>query len=189
MFIIFLLDKVIYIIYDIINYDLQKYLEKKIMNSKIKLFDDIKWAYEYTLKTYLKLNQKSKNDLTEQDLNEIYEYAGIHIAFFITWIVKNDYQSDLFTYDSIQKLRSEKINGIVFLKEYCDGKLASDMIKDEIISFVSTIYDDNYFKNHYAKWVMNELNDLPFEFGWNWDDYNNYEHYLNKLIKNYLNSK
>lgn len=151
------------------------------MEQRLKLYDDVAWSYEYTLKTYMKTNRKSMGELTEADKAEIYEWAGIHIAFFITWLVNNDFQSDYFSSDSIQQLKSEEITGIEFLKEYCDGKLVSDMIKDDVIPFVSNIYNERYFNNHYAKWVMTVLNDLPLEFGWNWDDCHEYEKYLTTI--------
>lgn len=52
------------------------------MNNKLVLFDDIDWSYEYTLTNYLKLNKKQTDELTNSDYSEIYECAGIHIAFF-----------------------------------------------------------------------------------------------------------
>lgn len=137
------------------------------MEEKLKLYDDISWSYEYALNTYIKLSKKEISELTDSDYSEIYECAGVHIAFFITWLVKKNYQSNFFTDDAVQKLRNEEIKGTDFLKEYCDGKLVSDMMKDEIIPFVNKFYNDRYFNMHYVPWVMKILHDLPLEFGWN----------------------
>lgn len=94
----------------------------------------------------------------------------------------------MFTQDSVQRLRKEEITGIEFLKKYCDGKLVSDMLKDEIIPFVTSFYNKNYLKQ-YAHWVMTVLHDIPLEFRWDWTDYRKYEKYLSNKYRNHIQSE
>lgn len=158
------------------------------MESNIILYDDVEWYYEYALNNYLKLNKKEIGNLTYNDKKYIYEWAGNHIAFFITWIVKRNYQSDFFPSFAVEALRTEKITGIEFLHDYCDGKIVSDMIIDGIIPFMNKFYNKNYLKKHYAHWVMTVLNDLPLEFEWNWNDCHKYEKYLTRRYNSHVRS-
>lgn len=55
------------------------------------------------------------------------------------------------------------------------------MLKVEVNKVVSKFYDEDYFRNYYVMWVMEEICDLPFEFGWDWNEYHGYETYLDDI--------
>ena len=132
----------------------------------------------------------------DEDRRKIYEYAGMHIAFFLTWIIKHKFDSGLwngFTVsfgdcangsEALEALRNEKITGSDFLIEYCDNIFDGEMLSDEIYPFVKDFYE-NDMKKVYSDWAMdNGL--LPLDFEWSWKDYHSFEKILDREYVTYL---
>lgn len=57
--------------------------------------DKAEWQYDSAQKEYCEKFGKTPDSLTEQEQDIIWEYAGNHIAFFITWLVRHDYLGEM----------------------------------------------------------------------------------------------
>lgn len=150
-------------------------------------FDKAEYYYEDALKAYCHMYGKKESDLTDNERNEIMRYAGNHIGFFITWVIRRGHLGDLHKEDpddmaAAEKVKSGEMLGVDFLLEYCDGRLYPEDMSDEIISFAVRFYE-RYFK-HYSNFVVSKLDDLPLEFIGTWEDYLAFEPTLDRLYKN-----
>lgn len=159
--------------------------------NRFKLYDDAEWYFEKALANYIFDYQKSETSLTDEDYKIINEYAGNHIAYFITWIIKNKFESDFFAEtlnvsESVEAVRNETMTGADFLFEHCDGKLDGEMLSAEILPFVDWFYEKYYFNQYYVDWVIRVLDDLPLEFQWSWEDYHSFEKVLNRRYEIYI---
>ncbi len=57
--------------------------------------DKAEWQYDSAMKEYCEATGKKQEELTPADEVTIWEYAGNHIAFFITWLTRHDLLGDL----------------------------------------------------------------------------------------------
>lgn len=158
------------------------------------LYDNTEWYFEKALAAYLCGEQKREDSLTAEDYRIISECAGNHIAFFLTWVVKHHYESDLFASvsggaEALEALRSESMTGAEFLLTHCDGKLDGEMLCEEILPFVDHFYQKFYFRRHYVHWVMTVLHDLPLEFRWSWEDYYSFAKVIDQRYKVFVNNQ
>ena len=142
------------------------------------IYDSIDWYYIRAIEVYKETDKKNDKNLTKNDYDEIRERASVHIAFFVTWLIKHDYLNDIFPIEDIKRLCDEKISGIDFIRKHCEEKIVRKMIRKDILSFMDDFYNEYYFSEKYVPWVINVINDLPLEFGWNWDDYYEYEKFV-----------
>ena len=155
-----------------------------------KLYDNADWYYEEALKHYCFAKKKDVSALSDEDFSEVEKWSGMHIAMFMTWIVRHNFESGLFSRingaeDALADLRAERITGSDFLEDYCDGKLHSENLSEGIIPFLEDFYGE-YFKPFYTDWVIDGIFDLPFEFGWDWEEYHQLEELLDERYNDYL---
>ncbi|MDE6568056.1 MAG: hypothetical protein K2K70_10050, partial [Lachnospiraceae bacterium] len=122
--------------------------------------DKAEYQWESALEEYCNIHGIAQEDLDLDNLDtevedEIWEYAGNHIAIFITWLAKHDFlQTEFFTPKELDVLKEEKISAVSFLMEYCDGTLARDMLKEEILDFVDEYYEgDNGYYSDYCDFI------------------------------------
>ncbi|MDE7294637.1 MAG: hypothetical protein K2N72_09470 [Oscillospiraceae bacterium] len=149
-------------------------------------FDKAEYYFEDAMRSYCELYGKNEADLTDGDYEEIMKYAGNHIGFFITWVIRRGqlgsmHRSNPDAMAAAEKVKTGEMLGIDFLMEYCDGRLYPEDMFDETVSFAVKIYDD-YFRI-YSEFVINELYDLPLEFIGSWEDYLAFEPVLDRLYK------
>lgn len=150
-------------------------------------FDKAEYYFEDALKNYCYMFDKNESDLTDKDHNEIMRYAGNHIGFFITWVIRRGHIGDMHKEDPVEAAAVEKVKngemlGIDFLMEYCDGRLYPEDMSDEMVSFAARFYE-RYF-GYYSDFVVRKLDDLPLEFIGSWEDYLAFEPTLDRLYKN-----
>lgn len=147
--------------------------------------DRIDYYYDKAFEVYCDMHNIEPEDVTKEQLQEIYLYAGNHIGFFVTWLIKHDFIGDEHKdCEGVQKVKDETMTGTEFLIEYCDTKLWSDDVAESLIPFVKEYYEDNYF-NDYVEWVIEELCDLPMEFIGTWEDYHKFEHVLDEAYEEF----
>lgn len=151
-------------------------------------FDHADYYYEEALKNYCFQYNKKASDLTDEDDDEIMRYAGNHIGFFLTWLIRRGHLGEMHKEDpdklsDAEKVKNGEMLGVDFLMKYCDGRLLPEDMSDDILSFVIRFYEESYFKT-YADFVITTLNDLPLEFTGTWEDYLAFEPTLDRLYKN-----
>ncbi len=137
--------------------------------------DEIDKYYDKALEAYCELYEISSDEINKEQQQEIYLYAGNHIGFFMTWLIKHDYISDKYKdTEGIKKVKEEVMTGTEYLIEYCNGQFRSDILADSIMPFIGRYYKEHYFKR-YCDWVINDLCDLPMEFIGTWEEYHDFE--------------
>lgn len=148
--------------------------------------DKSKYQWDSAAKEYCSKFSKKYEDLTEKDKKIIWGYAGNHIAFFITWIIQNNYISSMHAdeKDDIEAVKNEKLNGTDFLMNNCDGVLSREDLSDEILEFVDSYYDEHYL-NDYCICMEDRLHRTVLGTGFSWEDYNNFKYVIDNAYTNY----
>lgn len=105
-----------------------------------------KWAWDDAAKEYLKLTGKENLDnLEEEDNDKIYEYASMPAAYFLMWLVDNEFMAHDFYQDvkeeEINKLKKREISPVEFFVYNMDCSLVRNEISENILPFI-----DNYFE-------------------------------------------
>ncbi|MFV0344254.1 MAG: hypothetical protein ACK5JH_15430 [Anaerocolumna sp.] len=81
-------------------------------------------------------------------------------------------------------IKNEKIKGIDFLMNNCDGVLSREDLSDEIIDFVDSYYNAHYLDD-YCNCMENKLNRTVLGIGFSWEDYNIFKHVIDKAYMDY----
>ncbi|MGN1481959.1 DUF7832 domain-containing protein [Porcipelethomonas sp.] len=153
-------------------------------------FDKVDYQFEAAMKNYCRMNNKNEDSLNDEDFDEIYLYAGNHIGFFMTWIIKHHFEGEIHNDDNegLEAVRNETMTGTEFVMEHCDGKFWGIDVSDEIFGFVNEYYENGYL-NDYSRWVIEELHDLPLEFVGTWEEYHEFEHVIDNAYDKYKETK
>lgn len=163
-------------------------VKKQQVKSDIKMFECDKSIYQWdsAAKEYCNQYNKTFKELTDKDQEIIWDYAGNHIAFFITWIIQNNFMSSLHAdeINDIEAVKNEKMSGTDFLMNNCDGVLSREDLSDDILEFVDLYYDAHYLKD-YCECMENELHRTVLRIGFSWEDYNDFRHVIDKAYTNY----
>lgn len=149
-------------------------------------FDRIDNWTEKALESYCEMNKKKSSELTEEDYEQISYYAGNHIGFFLAWIIKHDFIGEIhkeYDTEAVEAVKNEKMSGVKFFIEYCDGKFWDEDLSEEILPFVEKYYKK--YMREYIDWVLEDLCDIPLEFIGTWEDYHSFEHILDEAYQNY----
>lgn len=173
-------------LFDIFKKDNNK--KHKVKKETLKKFeyDKSKYQWDSAAKEYCNQFHKTFEELTDNDEEIIWEYAGNHIAFFITWIIQNNYISSMHAdeKDDIEAIKNEKMNGSDFLMNNCDGVLSREDLSDEILEFVDLYYDSHYLDD-YCVCMEDRLHKNVLGIGFSWEDYNNFKYVIDKAYINY----
>lgn len=151
-------------------------------------FDKVDYQFETALENYCRIFGKNADDpdsLSEEELDEVDLFAGNHIGFFMTWIIKHNFEGEFFHKEDIETVRNETMSGTEFIIEYCDGKFLGFSVSEEILGFVSDYYENQYLDD-YSQWVINSLGKAPLEFIGTWEDYHKFEHIIDNAYNSYL---
>lgn len=149
-------------------------------------FDHADYYFEDAMDSYCELYDKSESELTDSDRDEIMRYAGNHIGFYITWVIRKGELGSMHTDDpraaaAAERVKKGELPGVDFLMQFCDGRLNPEDMSGPMAEFTAEIYDD-YFKL-YSEFVIDEINDLPLEFIGSWEDYLAFEPVLDRLYE------
>lgn len=152
------------------------------------LLDNVDFYAEDTMRTYCHLYRKQEENLTKEDWNEIYRIAGNHIGFLVNWLAEKDGIDADFSgmdTDKLELVRQRKMLGLDLLLEELDGKLLLEDIMSDYQNFISSFYKTEYWQM-YAKWVIEELCDLPFEFVGTWEEFDQFKPLVDQAYQLYL---
>ena len=107
-----------------------------------------KWAWDDAAKEYMQKKQIRLEDLTKEDNEKIYDYASMPAVYFLDWLIKNHYLSE--------EVQDEE-SGVSFMQDM-DYVLLRDDIKDTVLPFVDTYFDQN-FRSHYNLYTLTYIYD------------------------------
>lgn len=149
------------------------------------------WLWEEAAMEYCSMYGKSIDDLTEQENDTIYEYAGNYIAYFMAWLIKHDYfvyYSDKHYFGYSEEIKSERKSPIELLRDmdYC---LSMEHIDNSLRFFMTEYFKctssfiGNYREDYMS--VMRQLGSYDYCVGFSWDIYRRIEILIDKSFKEY----
>ena len=147
--------------------------------------DKAEWQYE-SAKQFISVKLKNLNyEYTEDDEKTIMECASNHILMFLTWLIMNDFISEMhFKTDKekreIEAIKHKEKTSMNFFTKYCDLMLSREDIKDEVLPFVDSYYNSSYFDDYFQ--VIKEELTTPFS----WDDYSQLSILISKAHSKYI---
>lgn len=143
--------------------------------------DKVEWQWESAVAEYCKQHKIKESDLNLDELDEtvedtIWEYAGTHIAFFMIWIIQNDfYNPEELDPEEAQLIQEESVNGVDFLLCTLDGRLVRSFMKPEILDFVDYYYEDgSRYTGDYCYFVEHILGETALGMRFSWDVYHQF---------------
>ncbi len=138
-------------------------------------------------------NRTPDEELSEEEIEIIWEYASNHIAFFVTWLVyKNLYiaesRNDNVTIEEVisgtKKLSYEKITGYEFLYNYCGREFHKSNVAETARDFVDVYYNGKFI-TEYKSFVEMVLGKEVNGFGFTWEEYERYSGILDIAYANF----
>jgi hypothetical protein len=134
--------------------------------------DKAEWQYDTAKQSYCEKMNKTPNELTAEDEEIIWDYAGNHIAFFITWLIRHDHMGELHHEDELEEqdleaVKNQQKTGMDILRKYCDMCFTDEDFSEEVSFFVPHYYDNDYM-NDYCR-IIGDSKVLKTAFSW--DDY------------------
>ena len=82
-------------------------------------------------------------------------------------------------------IREEKINGVDFLMNYCDGVLPSILMKDEILDFVDEYYEGQGYFRDYCGFIEKEMGETVLRVRFSWEMYHQFAPVIDNAYKAY----
>lgn len=154
--------------------------------------DQAEYQWDTALEKYCEEFNRSPEELTDEDEKIVWEYAGNHLAFFLTWIIQNDFigelHEELGDEDDIEAVKREELRGIDFLMNNCDNMMTREDFSDEILDFVDAYYEENYMSD-YSDFMEDKLDKPVLGTAFSWEDYNAFKPVLDNAYKSYQNYK
>lgn len=147
--------------------------------------DRADWQYGSAQQEYCEKTGKSPEELTEQDRDVIWEYAGNHIAFFITWLLRHDFLGEFHHEDDekadIEAVMRQEKTGMDLFAAYCDMKFTDEDVADEVLPFVLEYYEDQYLKDY-----CSYMGDKSLSVRFSWDDYLGFEPVIDRAYRDFV---
>jgi len=81
------------------------------------------------------------------------ENGATHIGMYLTWIIKNNLQSEFIDEEmpeAINDLRKRKISSRDFLLDYCDEKFTEEELSEEGLAFTEDYYSEDFISDYEA---------------------------------------
>lgn len=149
------------------------------------------WLWDGVCEEYCKKNHKKLKNLSDGEIDLIWEYSANNIAIFLTWLIDNDFLSDIHKdlEKDIQMVKERKMTGYEYLLNNCELSLTREDISENIIDFVDEYYNHNYIHD-YCSYIEDTLKKEVFETKFSWDDYYKIkENVIDVAYKNFLDKK
>lgn len=149
------------------------------------------WLWDGVCEEYCKKNHKKSKYLSDDEIELIWEYSANNIAIFLTWLIDNDFLSDIHKdlEKDIQMVKERKMTGYDYLLNNCELSLTREDISENIIDFVDEYYNHNYIHD-YCSYIEYTLKKEVFETKFSWDDYYKIkENVIDVAYKKFLDKK
>ncbi len=159
----------------------------------VRTFTHIKaeWLWEKAAMEYCSMYGKSIDELTEQEKESIYDYAGNYIAYFMAWLIKSDYfvyYSDKHFFGYSEDILAERKSPIELLRDmdYC---LSVENIVNPLKSFMTEYfeYTSSFIGNYHEDYmsVMRQSGSYDYCMDFSWDIYRRIEALIDKSYREY----
>ena len=134
--------------------------------------DKAEWQYDTARQGYCEQMNKTPAELTPEDEEIIWDYAGNHIAFFITWLIRRDYMGELHHEEVIEEqdleaVKNQEKTGMDILRKYCDMCFTDEDYSEEVSLFIPNYYDPGFMEDYCR--IIGESK--VFKTTFSWEDY------------------
>ena len=105
--------------------------------------DRMDWHWDSAEKAYRECTG-NRDELTEEQQDEIQHYAADHIGLFLRWIIDNGFEGtdeDIIDQSECERVRRGDMSGTDYFLNNCDGKFWEDDLCESIIPFVNEYYE------------------------------------------------
>ena len=110
--------------------------------------DRADWHWD-SAEEFFRKNCNITGELTDEQEENIWLFAGNHIGLFLRWIIEHGFEGEDVDEEECGKVRSGQMSGTEYLLKNCDGKLWDEDIREDILPFVEFYYNgDNYFNDY-----------------------------------------
>ncbi len=157
--------------------------------------DKAEYQWESAVEEYCALHGIAEEELDFDELDEetetvIWEFAGNHIAFFLIWLIQNDfYKAEEIDEEGLRLIKEERIGGVDFLMNYCDGVLPSIFMKDEILDFVDEYYEGNGYFRDYCKFIEEEMRETVLRVRFSWEMYHQFAPVIDNAYQAFISHR
>lgn len=161
-------------------------VRKPQKNYKNMVIDKSKYHYDSACEKYCEQYDKRKEELNDEDLEIIWEYAGNHIAIFLTWLIEYDFfigEEGEGLEDEIREVKDRKITGDAFLSGL-DEVLVKDDISDNVYDFIDDYYDVKYLEQYRSFMKKNRKKNM-YETVFSWEDYDALKPIIDEAYHNF----
>lgn len=164
--------------------NLSKYVEEGKFTA-----DKSKWHWDAACEVYCRKYNKNPDTLTDDDIMLIWEYARNHIAYFLTWLIENDFYQveEEWEKENLKAVKERKRTGSDVLAVY-DEVLSRFEISNKVIDFVDSYYDKKYMED-YSNFVENTLGKEIYGISFSWDDYEKFKKIIDMEYMNFKGIK
>lgn len=171
---------------------------KKFVPPKFFVQIDVKHEWDLAAKEYCRIFGRDINSLTNDESDKIYDYAATSTAYFLAWLIKNDYVSERFlaehNFEDIDNIKCEKASPVDFIGADMDYKFFRSDMSKEILAFVDYYFgyrlfyyyseNERYFIFDYYTAVKNN-NHTYYCVDFSWDKYHELEKIINESYDYY----
>lgn len=116
-------------------------------------FDSVKaeFCWDAAASEYCSLHDLTADELTDKEKSDINDYAGMWIACFFMWIIRNDFYSDSFCKkygkDRINAVKNKAITPPELLRDIDYGFTHADLC-GSILPFINSYFERSYFSDY-----------------------------------------
>ena len=156
------------------------------------------WNWDIAEANYRIQYNKKDTDLNEEDEKIIWKYCCSEIAFYLAWLVENDFFTlDPIMNETIEKAKNRQTTPDI-LFESIDMKLSEEDVSNTILPFIDYCLNDGFesidnfydkVSQKYAKVFTDKYDERErrrYSLTFKWDDYDEFKKLLDKEYKDYL---
>ena len=130
---------------------------------------------------------KTREELTQEDADIIWERACNHLSMFLAWAIIKGHCGKVHLEEepeAVRQLINREISGTDFFIKYCDCKLWREDFSETILPFVDAYYESRYL-NDYVSVTRNKLHKEPLTSSFSWDSYEVYEKMIDRAYRHW----
>ena len=183
-------------------------MQKPVKNPNAVLFGiDDGSACEIAMKYYCEKYGKSKDEITDEDENIIWDWVYDEISYLLAWIIENDYYNPEDTEDDLVDLAKDIRHRKAIPSDYLnyESSFFEGNVKDEALDFVNEYLSNSVYVNGHnlAKagdiigaysvevetFAKEHLNAPLLGFPFTWEDYDAFKGHIDEAFAKYKSKK
>lgn len=156
----------------------------------------VEWLWDAASEVYCRNNNKTAEELSDEDESKIYDLAANDAALLVTWVIMHDFfvadDDDMDKW--FKEVKDREQTGLSFLAGACDYKLSRSDFSEEIIGFIDDYFEydgahkSGDFSKDYETYVTSVLKQELYTVDFSWDEYDAFKEYIDSAYQKYVMS-